>query len=90
MPPLERLFVLELEYQRILRCDAPGTPEVIAPHTSYALQCGYEPLLRSVGQATPQDLDLICNRYTASGDARDVLAARDSLKTLLGLWRDSR
>ena len=64
MLPLERLFVLELEYQRILRCDAPGTPEAIAPHTSSALQRGYEPLLRSVGQATAQDLDQIFNRYT--------------------------
>jgi hypothetical protein len=89
MPPLERLFALELEYQRILRCDAPGTPEFIAPHTSYALQHGYEPLLRSVGHATAEDLDHLSNRFLASGDARDVLAARDSLKTLLGFWLES-
>jgi hypothetical protein len=86
MPPLERLFALELEYQRILRCDAPGTPEVIAPHTSYALQRGYEPLLRSVAHTTADDVDKLCSRFMASGDARDVFAARDSLKTLLGLW----
>jgi hypothetical protein len=88
MPPLERLFALELEYQRLLRCDAPGTPESVAPHTSYALQSGYEPLLRSVGRVTAQDLEKLSRRFSASGDARDVLAARDSLMTLLGLWRE--
>jgi hypothetical protein len=86
MPPLERLFLLEIEYRRLLRCHAPGTPELIAPHTSYAMQQGYEPLLKRVGQATAQDLDRLCSRYTASSDARDLLAARDSLMTMLGLW----
>jgi hypothetical protein len=90
MPPLERLFVLELEYQRLLRCDAPGTPEATAIHTSYALQSGYEPLLRSVGHVTAQELDKLCSRYTATGDIRNVLAARNSLRTLLGLWPERR
>jgi hypothetical protein len=44
MTPLERLFAFEIEFSRKLRCDAPGTADAAALHTSYALQCGYEPL----------------------------------------------
>ncbi len=85
MSPLERLFVLEVEYQRILRCDAPGTPMSAAPHTSYALQNGYEPLLRVAAQSTIADIDGLTRKHTSAGDARDVLAARDSVMNLLGL-----
>jgi hypothetical protein len=49
------------------------------------MQQGYEPLIRSVGDATTRELDRLCSRYTASGDPRDVLAARDSLKAMLCL-----
>jgi hypothetical protein len=46
MTPLEKLFVLELEYHRKLRCAAPGAPDPEALHTGDALQTGYEALLR--------------------------------------------
>jgi hypothetical protein len=54
-------------------------------HTSYALQNGYEPLLKSTGRVTVKDITQFADRLMLSGDARDVLAARDSLTTLLGL-----
>jgi hypothetical protein len=34
---------------------------------------------------TPQDIQRLANRLTLSGDARDVLAARDSLARLLNV-----
>jgi hypothetical protein len=85
MPPLERLFRLEIEFHRRLRMQAPGTEDTRALHTSYALQSGYEPLIRAVGAVTAQDLDRLQARLVPAGDARDILAARDSLKQLLGL-----
>ncbi len=85
MGPLERLFMLEIEYHRRLRCDAPGTSDAGAVHTSYALQAGYESLLRSVGPVTLQDIERLANRLVLSGDARDVLAARDSVARLLNV-----
>jgi hypothetical protein len=85
MSPLERLFTLEVEFHRKLRCEAPGTPDPSALHTSYALQSGYEPLLRGIGPVTAEDILRLADRFTLAGDARDVLAARDSLTRLLGL-----
>jgi hypothetical protein len=87
MSPLERLFALEVEFHRKLRCETPGTPDAAALHTSYALQSGYEPLLRRTGRVTAQDLSRLAERFTLTGDPRDVLAARDSLARLLGLSR---
>ena len=49
MPPLERLFRLEVEFHRRLRSEANEPPDAGGVHTSYALQAGYEPLLRSIG-----------------------------------------
>jgi hypothetical protein len=86
MAPLEQLFALEIEYHRKLRCDAPGTHPTAALHTSYALQCGYEQLLKRIGRVTAQDIERMSERHALAGDARDVLAARDSLIRLLGLW----
>jgi hypothetical protein len=85
MSPLEQLFHLEIEFHRRLRTQAPGTADARALHTSYALQAGYEPLIRSVGTVTARDLDQLNARLTLAGDARDVLAARDSLQRLLGI-----
>ena len=85
MPPLEKLFRLEIEFHRRLRTQAPGTPDPGALHTSYALQAGYEQLLRAAGTVTGQDIDQLRNRLTMAADARDLLAARDSLKQLFGL-----
>src|SRR4051794_26564606 len=86
MAPLDQLFALEIEFHRKLRCDAPGTHDAAALHTSYALQAGYERLLGSVGPVTPQDIERLSQRLSLAGDDRNVLAARDSLIRLLGLW----
>jgi hypothetical protein len=85
MPPLEKLYRLEIEFHRRLRTQAPGTVDTTALHTSYALQSGYEPLIRALGPVTAHDIDQLHARLTPAGDARDRLAARDSLKQLLGL-----
>jgi hypothetical protein len=86
MSPLEELFALEVEFHRKLRCEAPGTRDAAALHTSYALQSGYERLLRQVGRVAAQDVEQVRRRHAMTGDARDVLAARDALTRLLGLW----
>jgi hypothetical protein len=85
MPPLEKLFRLEIEFHHRLRTQAPGTADTSALHTSYALQSGYEPLIRAIGTATARDVDRLHARLTLAGDPRDILAARDSLKQLLGI-----
>ena len=85
MTPLERLFRLEVEFHRRLRTEAPGTFDVAGLHTSYALQSGYEPLIRSAGAVTARDVERLHDRLTLAGDARDILAARDSLKQLLAI-----
>jgi hypothetical protein len=41
--------------------------------------------MRSVGPVTAQDIERLRERLTLSGDARDILAARDSLKQLFGI-----
>jgi hypothetical protein len=83
--PLEQLFALEIEFHRKLRTEAPGTADASALHTSYALQSGYEPLLRGIGRVTAQDIRRLADRFSLAGDARDVLAARDALTQMLGL-----
>ena len=49
MSPLERLFRLEIEFHRCLRTLHPGTVDASSVHASYALQSGYDRLLRSLG-----------------------------------------
>ena len=85
MSPLERLFRLEMGYHR--QPPSSGRGEAHAPglHTSYALQAGYERLIRATGPVTAQDLDQLTTRLTLAGNLRDILAARDSLKQLLGI-----
>jgi hypothetical protein len=85
MAPLERCFVLEVEFHRRLRSIAAVADDAAALHTSYALQSGYESLLRSIGRVTAQDIERLAARSALAGDARDVLAARDSLARLLGV-----
>jgi hypothetical protein len=85
MQSLEQLFALEIEYHRRLRTGAIGTAEATALHTSYALQSGYESLLRSVGSVTTNDLKRLVDRFLAANDVRDMLNARDSLSSLLGV-----
>jgi hypothetical protein len=85
MSPLEQLFRLEIEFHHRLRTLAPGSGDAASLHTSYALQCGYEPLLRDLGSVVPHDIESLRARLTLAADTRDLLAARDSLKQLLGL-----
>jgi hypothetical protein len=85
MAPLEQLFVLEVEFQRRLRTDALGSADGGPAHISYALQAGYERLLYVIGRATAADIDRLVERFNVVCDARDVLAARDSLEQILGL-----
>ena len=85
MSPLERLFRLETEFHRRLRTEAPGTADARALHTSYALQAGYELLIRALGTVTAEDIERLHDRLALANDPRDVLAARDSLKQLLGI-----
>ena len=85
MSPLEQLFRLEIEFHRRLRTLAPGTADASSVHASYALQAGYEQLIRSIGPIAAQDVESLRERLTLAGDTRDVLATRDSLKQLLGL-----
>jgi hypothetical protein len=85
MAPLEQLFALEIEFHRKLRREAPGTADVAALHTSYALQSGYEPLLKRLGPVTIQDIERLSQRHALASDLRDVLAARKGLMALLSL-----
>jgi len=85
MNALERLFLLEVDFHRQLRTQALGKAAVDGLRTSYALQCGYEGLIRDVGSITVKDIEKLRERLTMVGDPRDVLAARDSLMQLLGV-----
>jgi hypothetical protein len=85
MSPLEQLFALEVEFHRRLRTEAAGTGDVSAIHTSYALQSGYEQLLKRVGSVTGSEIEAVRERLLMAGDARDVLSARDSVMGILGL-----
>jgi hypothetical protein len=87
MTPLEKLFGLEMEFHSRLRTQAPGTVDSTALHTSHALQSGYEPLIRAAGLITADDIELIRQQQALVADLRDLLAARDSLRQLLGIPR---
>jgi hypothetical protein len=83
--PLEKLFRLELEFHRGLRTQALGTADASSLHTGYALQTGYEQLIPAIGIVTARQIEQLRERFTLASDTRDLLAARDSLKQLLGL-----
>jgi len=85
MSPLEQLFAIEVEFHRRLRTEAPGTGDAAAIHTSYALQSGYEQLLKGVGRVTEAEVEAVRERLLMAGDARDVLSARDSVMGIVGL-----
>lgn len=85
MSSLEALFRLELEFHRKLRTVAPGTIDDGSLHTSYALQSGYDQLLIAIPAVTAQDIEQLRNRFMLACDTRDLLAARDSVKQLLGI-----
>ena len=83
--PLEQLFRLEIEFHRRLRTQAPGTADASSVHTSYALQSRLRPAPPLRRPVPARDVETLRERLTLAGDARNVLAARDSLKQLLGL-----
>lgn len=83
--PLEKLFQLELDFHRRLRTEAPVTADATGLRTSYALQTGYEQLIPAVGTINARQIEQLRERITLAEDTRDLLAAHDSLKQLLGL-----
>ena len=86
MSPLEQLFGLEVEFHRRLRTEAPGTGDAATIHTSYALQSGYEQLLKRVGgSVTELDVDAVRERLLMAGDERDMLKTRNSVMGILGI-----
>jgi hypothetical protein len=82
--PLEQLFRLEVEYHQKLRVWGMDAAQASATHMSFALQSGYEQLIRECGHVTAAEVMKLTNRMV-SEDARDVLAARDSVLRLLGI-----
>jgi hypothetical protein len=87
MTPLQQLFALEVEFHRRLHCEAVGSQDLAAMHAGYAQQAGYDPLIAQLGNAvTFQSIERLRAKHGRAGDVRDVLAARDSLACLLGLW----
>jgi hypothetical protein len=85
MSPLERLYRLEIEFHRQLRTSAADEAHAAGLHTSYALQCGYEQRISDAGTVAAPEIDSLRQRLAMAGDTRDVLAASDSLKRLLGI-----
>jgi hypothetical protein len=89
VPPLEMLSRLEIEFHHRLRTQAAGDIDIASPHTSYALQCGYEPLLYVIAGTSSHELETLCERLTPSGDARDIRAACNFLKQRFALLTPS-
>jgi hypothetical protein len=85
MSPLEQLFRLEIEFHRRLRTQAHSTGDARSDHASYALQANYDPLIRSIGTVTAHAVEALRERLALAGDPRDVLAACDSIRELLGI-----
>jgi hypothetical protein len=84
MSTLEQLYRLEVGFHEKLRLAASGTADAASLHTSYALQFGYETLLRSFEVVSSRDVEVLRERLILAADPRDVLAASDSLKQLIG------
>jgi hypothetical protein len=86
MSPLEMLFRLEVEFHRELRAAvAHGTGDDGSLHTSYALQSGYDQLLTAIPVVSDRQIEQLVERFVRAGDPRDVFAAGESVKQLLGL-----
>jgi hypothetical protein len=86
MRPLQQLFHLEVEFYRKLRSHANTNADEGDLHTSYALQCGYEELLRAAWRVTPLDIDRLKSNLLPTSDPRDLLAARNAVKQLFGIF----
>jgi hypothetical protein len=85
MPPLERLFRLEVQFHERLRAGGTDAAQGSGTHTSWALQAGYEQLIKEVGRVDAAEVVKLTNKMLAAADPRDVLAARDSVMRLLGI-----
>jgi hypothetical protein len=85
MSSLEKLFRLEVEFHRRVRALPPGVVDSPSLHTSYALQTGYERLIRETDRVTARDLESLRERFGRSGHAQDLLDACKSLSQLLGV-----
>ncbi|WP_165227347.1 hypothetical protein [Aquisphaera insulae] len=85
MPVLERLYSLEVEFHRQFRAASANPAEAWSIHTSYALQNGYEPLIRSVGMVDAAMLSSLKERLGRGHDPRDVQAAFQSLRRLIAV-----
>lgn len=83
MTVLDQLYQLEIEFHRCFRAQAVDAMEAWSIHTSYALQHGYEPLLRSLGGVGPAELIEARERLVTTSDPRDVHAAFHSLRHLV-------
>jgi hypothetical protein len=83
MSPLERLFSLEVEYHRTPRAEGPTSGGADGLRTSYAISSGYDLLLKQIGGFPREEVERLRERFMLAGDARNVLAAGDSLKRLL-------
>jgi hypothetical protein len=83
MSILDRLYTLEIEFHRRFRLEAINAMEAASIHTSYALQNGYEPLLRTVGLVDQSELAKAAERTMGMGDPRDVQAAYHSLRQII-------
>lgn len=83
MSVLEQLYSLEIEFHRRFRSQFINAHEAESIHTSYALQQGYEPLLRTVGRVDLATLAAAKDRMAGQHDPRYAEAAFQSLRQLL-------
>ncbi len=83
MPPLEKFFRLEIEFQRRMRTQSIGLADPASLHTNHVLQTGYESLFRMIGGITQVDLNAMQSRLLLEGDPRDVVEVRKSLRQCL-------
>jgi hypothetical protein len=82
---LDRLYSLEIEFHRLFRAEAINAVEAAGVPISYALQQGYEPLLRTIGAVDSSELAKARERMMGMSDPRDVQAAFRSLRHLVAL-----
>ena len=87
MAPLERFFVLEVEFHRKLRTVVAADAADGGGAYTRAMRCsrGMSRSCGSVGRVTVRDIEQVAAQGARAADARDVLAARDSLTRLLGI-----
>lgn len=84
MSAVETLFRHEVRFFEQVR-QSFRTNEALESHTSFALHHGYEELIRAAAGTTGREVERLAVRLTFIGDTRDVLAARDSVKSILGI-----